>query len=82
MEPELIICASVYIPELNLMFNGHRHNHARAAMNDQLSYHMNRQEIGKLKVEQGFTTSKNRFVDREEAYHIAKESNQLLPCHD
>ena len=30
------------------------------------------------KSEQGFLTNKNRFVDRVEGFHIAKESNQLL----
>jgi len=35
-------------------------------MRDELSYAMNRQQIGKLDVEQGFVTSKNRYVSREE----------------
>ena len=29
--------------------------------------------------EQGFLTNLNRFVDRKEAYQIAKNANQLAP---
>lgn len=36
-----------------------------------------RQKLGIFEKEQGFLTSKNRFVGRIEAYKIAKEANQL-----
>lgn len=35
-------------------------------------------EYDKLSAIQGFITDENRFVDRYEAFHIAREANQLL----
>lgn len=37
-----------------------------------------RQNLGIYEKEQGFLTSKNRFVDRKEALLIAKAANQLI----
>lgn len=70
---EQIVCAAikVYLPSgLSKVFNGHRHNHCIEAMNGELSWTMNRQEISKLKTVQGFMTSKLRFVDRKEGAKI------------
>lgn len=67
---EKVICAAV-MHEGKIWF-GHRHYHALQAMNDELSYHMTRQEISALKVEQGFVTSVGRFVNRYVAMDIQK----------
>lgn len=75
---ERIICAAIQIVETGKVFYGHRHNHCFTAMNDYLSWTMNRQEIGKVKSVQGFVTSNGRFVDRKEALIIALENDQVL----
>ena len=72
---EIIICAAIKVN--NLIFRGHRHCHCFAAMNDQLSWDMTRQQIKQLNQEQGFITSRNKFVDRKTALLIALENNQV-----
>ena len=78
MRGEFIICAAIKIEGTGKIFYGHRHNHCIEAMNGELSWTMNRQEISKVKKEQGFITNLNRFVDREEAMIIALENNQII----
>ena len=78
---EIIICAAIKIIDSDKIFYGHRHNHCIQAMTDNLSWHMNREEISKLKTIQGFITSNNRFVDRKEALKIAMDNNQLTNFH-
>lgn len=73
---EFIICAAIKL-STGKIYYGHRHNHCLDAMNGELSWTMNRQEIGNVEKEQGFITSENRFVDRQEAWNIAKENNQI-----
>ena len=75
-----IICAAVKVNDL--IFRGQRHCHAIAAMHDKLSYTMNRQEIAKLNVENGFMTSEDKFVDRGEAMKIAAASGQVFQSKD
>ena len=65
---EKVICAAIKIGRQ--VFYGHRHNHAIRAMNDKLSYTLNRQQIDKLKKIQGFVTTEGRFVDRKEGMKI------------
>ena len=79
MEQEKIICACVRYH--NKLWRGNRHNNALKAMEDELSYTMNRKEIGEISeyIEQGFLTSKNRYVGREEGYIIAVEAGQYRP---
>lgn len=60
------------------IFFGHRHNNCYQALNNELSWTMNRQEISKLNRIEGFVTSKNRFVDRREAFLIAKRNKQII----
>ena len=66
---EIIICAAVRIGER--VWRGHRHGDALGVMRDELSWTMNRKQLirylGKSDVEDGFITSKNRFVTREQA---------------
>lgn len=75
---EKIICAALQIVETGKVYYGHRHNHAIEAANSALSWTMNRQEISKLEKIQGFVTSNGKFVNREEAWAIAKNANQII----
>ena len=62
-DPEVIICAAILMPD-GYIVRGHRHNdciHTRAGYT---------RYLGQREVEQGFMTSRNRFVGREEAYVI------------
>lgn len=74
---EFIICSAILLPETGKIYYGHRHNHCIDAMNGELSWTMNRQEISKVKKEQGFITNTNRFVGREEGLRIALANNQV-----
>jgi len=89
---ERIICAAVWYKELQLkkdmpietylpknldrgiVFNGHRHGqciYTKCAITG-----LRDAESGEN--EQGFLTSKNRFVSRKEAFIIAKEQGQII----
>lgn len=67
---ELCICAAVKWKDK--IWFGHRHSNALIAMNDEISYELLRKQFleEKEKPIQGFITTKNRFVDRKEAYKI------------
>jgi hypothetical protein len=75
---EKIICAAIQVVDTGKVFYGHRHNHCRDAMNGELSWTMNRQEMYTVKSIQGFVTTEGRFVGREEALVIALANNQVL----
>lgn len=66
---ETIICSAIKLENGKIYF-GHRHNHCLEAINGELSWNMNRQEIAKVSKEQGFITNLNRFVDRKEGAKI------------
>jgi len=76
MEKEIIICSAIKAGKR--IWRGHRHEHALQAMRDKLSGGgMTEKElrsfyIGDGKMEQGFITSENRFVSREEALKLQK----------
>lgn len=89
--PEHILCAAIWykdypVPErLNsnllpvnltkgIVFCGHRHPHCLRQMN--VVWGRRQCEAGKEV--QGFLTSKNRFVDRKEAWIIAEKQNQII----
>lgn len=74
---EIIICAAVRYKDKIWM--GHRHPQALSAMKDTLSYEMNRKEMQENSVgeDQGFVTSLNRYVNREEAWEIALKAKQI-----
>lgn len=82
---EFIICAAIkligpYKKHYNKIYYGHRHNHCNEALNGELSWTMNRQEIIKLDKVQGFVTNAGRFVDRVEGAKIwlaEKPTNKL-----
>jgi len=63
---EICVCAAIRWN--NKVWKGHRHGDAMHAMREELSFTMNRKEmLGKnLFEDQGFITSKNRYVSREE----------------
>lgn len=75
---DFIICAAIYIPSLDKIYYGHRHNHCLEAANGELSWTRSRKEISSIAVIQGFVTNTNRFVTREEALIIALANNQVL----
>ena len=75
---EKIICAAIQIDSTGKVYYGHRHNHCIEALNGELSWNMNRQEISKVKKTQGFVTSLGRFVDRREGWDIAEKANQII----
>lgn len=75
---EKIICAAIQIVETGKVYYGHRHNHCITAMNGELSWTMNRQEIAKVVEIQGFVTTENRFVNRQEAWIIAENAKQII----
>ena len=73
---EFIICAAIRIDDTGKIYYGHRHNHCNEALNGELSWTMNRQQIANVKKTQGFITNTNRFVDRKEAMIIALTTEQ------
>jgi hypothetical protein len=75
---ERIICAAIKLVESGKCFYGHKHNHCIEAMNDKLSWTLNRQEIYKVQNIQGFVTSLGRFVNRKKALQIALNNDQVL----
>lgn len=74
---EFIICAAIKLVATGKIYYGHRHPHCIEAMNGELSWTMNRQEIGKVEKIQGFVTNLGRFVNRSEGLSIAIQSEQL-----
>lgn len=65
---------SPYNVDRGIVFCGWRHANCiyqAVAITKQPSH-----ELGE--VEQGFLTSKNRFVDRKEAWNIAKQADQII----
>jgi len=78
MEKEFIICAAIRNEDTGKIYYGHRHNHCLNACDGELSWVLNRQEICKVGRTQGFITSRNRFVGREEGLIIALDNDQVL----
>ncbi|KGQ34118.1 hypothetical protein [Gallibacterium anatis] len=84
-KPELIVCAAIKFiertqREINLNRNGVELivpmvRHYSPDGREVLESIKSDRELEEL--EQGFITNKGRFVDREEAFKIAKENNQI-----
>ncbi len=74
---KLVICAAVKYKKK--VWRGNRHADAIRAMNDELSYTMTRKEMSEkcVSLDQGFITSENKYVDRDEAYKIALNAGQV-----
>ena len=66
IDKEIVICAAMRWNDK--VWRGHRHGDAMQVMREELSFNMTRKEIlHKVSFEdQGFVTSRNRFVTREE----------------
>lgn len=95
---ERIICSSIWYKDLELersdildgfrpfntdrgvVFSGWRHPNCIYQMCAIFGKRSVTSEVGEYI--QGFLTDKNRFVDRKEAYLIAKSSNQLIDDSD
>ena len=75
---EFIICSAIQIVDTKKIYYGHRHNHCLTAMNGELSWEMNRQQLTQVENVQGFITNWNRFVTREDALIIALANGQVL----
>ena len=60
---EVVICSAV-VADDGMVYRGHRHNNCINLI----------REVKKIPKEQGFITSKNRFVGRKEAYKIQIEA--------
>ena len=83
---EYILCAAIWFEDgkeyhyqpnnikSGLVLCGHRHGYIFAQIGGLVK---ERQELGIYEKEQGFLTSKNRFVGREEAAEIALIQNQF-----
>ncbi len=70
MEKEFILCAS-------LNYNGTIISAARHSDCYAIILELFANPVLPDRAEQGFLTSKNRYVDRKEAWKIAKENNQI-----
>ena len=65
MKKEICICSAIRYKDK--IWRGHRHDHAIEAARDELSFNHSRKQILRMKglfEEQGFITSKNRYVSR------------------
>lgn len=86
-KPEHILCAAIWYPddraehivhrptniEKGIVVCGHRHH---VIINQY--YDMTLKKTSQVKNVQGFLTSKNRFVDRQEAFTIAHKTGQIM----
>ena len=74
MNKEICICAA--IKWRNKVWRGHRHGNCMQAMRDELSFIYNRKQMMKLHLfkNQGFVTSKNRYVSREEGRKLQEKA--------
>lgn len=88
---EYILCSAIWYKDggpnahqpvnipLGIVVCGRRHHNCITTLSALLGEKYNVQLCSREA--QGFLTSKNRFVGREEGYRIAMESNQLLLGH-
>lgn len=90
---ETIICSAIHITdgkkhqdqptniESGFIISGRRHNNCYAVLMSLLGKEgMNKilNESNQTRDDQGFITSMNRYVGRQEAFEIASKANQLL----
>jgi hypothetical protein len=68
---ELCICAAIRMPDGEII-RGHRHNHCYDVVRQRANAKENRENICQAK--QGFFTTRNRFVDRQEGMRIQRTS--------
>ena len=77
VSPELIICAAIQMPD-GYVIRGHRHNDALGVAAGMPRY----AESKGVGVVQGFVTSRNRFVGRQEASLIHRGTDADLYSED
>jgi hypothetical protein len=78
-QKEYILCAA--IDYNGIIIAGKRHSDCYATLK-LLSTEFNKKIELPPREKQGFLTSQNRFVDRKEAWKIAKENNQIKYGYD
>lgn len=66
MKNEICICAAIKYKDK--IWRGHRHGDCIRALRDEISFEHSRKEMCHMKLfeNEGFITSKNRYVSREE----------------
>ena len=67
---ETVVCAAIRIGDK--IWRGHRHGHALQAMRDEMQWEHTQKEITAMTKEQGFMTTKNRYVSRSEGFELQK----------
>lgn len=76
MKKEIVICSAIRWK--GQVWRGHRHGDVMSVMREELSWNMTRKQITKeclgMYKEQGFVTSKNRYVTREEGLALQKDA--------
>jgi len=72
-QKEFILCAAIKWGDL--IISAHRHKDCHKLLDDLVPDIPSRTYPGRD--DQGFLTSHNRYVDRREAFKIAKENNQI-----
>ncbi len=73
-QKEYILCAAVLYK--GIVISGYRHADCALVLKELLTDHIGFVDTPERK-DQGFLTSHNRFVDRREAFKIAKANNQI-----
>lgn len=74
MEKEFILCAAINYH--GTIICGRRHGDCYKVLKNLLSKDFDPDDLPNRE-DQGFLTSFNRYVDRKEAWKIAKENNQI-----
>lgn len=76
-EPEFILCAALNFE--SIIICGHRHSDCYAILKNLYKKFTGSENdiILPERKDQGFLTSNNRYVDRKEAWNIAKANNQI-----
>lgn len=79
--PERILCSAIKVENVSEQYDhiylGLRHTHCFAEMKRIRDLLDDTDEV-RVQTEQGFLTTKNRFVDRKEAMKIAREEGQVI----
>jgi len=74
IQKEIILCAAINYK--GTIICGHRHSDCYSILKDLLSKYITYDDLPDRE-HQGFLTSFNRYVDRKEAWKIAKLNNQI-----
>lgn len=88
MISEFIVCSAIYFNDgikhkqqpknikEGFVVSGRRHSDCYILL-EILKFDFSNFDYSKTEIKQGFITSENRYVSREEAWQIAKKSNQI-----